>query len=61
MTEREKEPVIADQASFYLLFDELAKAELMDVPTVEEIEEIEEVIRAVQDTTEDQPRFMTST
>ena len=61
MTRNHGEAKRADQTTFYLLFEELAAAEHVELVALEEAEQIEEIIRLVQDTTEDVPRFMSST
>ena len=50
------------QTRFYLIFDEMAKAEAEENVLAAEIAEIEQISRMIQDVTDDeQPHFMTST
>ena len=52
-----------EESRFYIIFDELAKAEHESAGHVsaDELDEIEQVRRMVMDVTEEPPVFMTST
>jgi hypothetical protein len=62
MTTQEKTPLdkAEQETRFYLIFNELAKADVSDV-SLEEIDEIEHIRRMVMDVTDETPIFMTST
>lgn len=51
---------VEQETRFYLIFNELAKAEALGV-SLEEMDEIEQVRRMVMDVTNEIPIFMTST
>jgi hypothetical protein len=63
-TQEKAPPKDGDQQTrYYLVFDELAKANLENASDVslEEIDEIEQIRRMVVEVDEEQPIFMTST